>query len=44
MFMFIYVFPLQVKGGVWSVQSTEAELWDMWTDIHSNDGHLLLDR
>ncbi|XDV24854.1 hypothetical protein PO909_028893 [Leuciscus waleckii] len=31
------------NGCVWSVQSSEAELWDVWTDIHCNDGLLLMD-
>ncbi|KAG1952820.1 hypothetical protein F2P79_009672 [Pimephales promelas] len=30
-------------GCVWSVQSSEAELWDVWTDIDCNDGLLLMD-
>ncbi|KAK7149822.1 hypothetical protein R3I94_009211 [Phoxinus phoxinus] len=30
-------------GCVWSVQSSEAEIWDVWTDIHCNDGLLLMD-
>ncbi|KAK7149853.1 hypothetical protein R3I94_009234 [Phoxinus phoxinus] len=28
-------------GCVWSVRSPEAEIWDVWTDIHCNDGLLL---
>ncbi|KAK7149727.1 hypothetical protein R3I94_009132 [Phoxinus phoxinus] len=30
-------------GCVWSVQSSEAEIWDVRTDIHCNDGLLLMD-
>ncbi|KAG1952746.1 hypothetical protein F2P79_009619 [Pimephales promelas] len=26
------------------IQSSEAELWDVWTDIDCNDGLLLMDR
>ncbi|ROL52592.1 hypothetical protein DPX16_7328 [Anabarilius grahami] len=29
---------------VWSIQSSEAELWVVWTDIDCNDGLLLMDR
>ncbi len=38
-----YFFTLQSKGCVWA-QSTEADLWDEWTDIRCNDGHQLMDR
>ncbi|KAK7130023.1 hypothetical protein R3I93_019610 [Phoxinus phoxinus] len=30
-------------GCVWSVQSSEAEIWDVWKDIRCNDGLLLMD-
>ncbi|KAL1275542.1 hypothetical protein QQF64_035165 [Cirrhinus molitorella] len=32
--------PRSEEGCVW----TEAELWDVWTDVDCNDGHLLIDR
>lgn len=43
--IFVYVFPLQNKRCLDHYkQETEAELWDILTDIPCNDGHLLIHR